>query len=573
MNWIETIPIRYRNKLIDDVSQLSVGNVFFDNPWDMECCFKTYRLHKGKIGKTPNGDPEWVFQYCRLEWLNKFTLLYKIIGDCSLLDKWNHIVSVFFANNDAVRNSAKKVPATRTFLRKCLDRCNKILKSEIYPTYRTLDTAIRNYTLVSSIITCPYLEKKYLSDNFRKRLISDSLFTYNNLREFDYTSNWGIIIVTSYLMTNLLLKNYNFDSDPAFKKLQIMLNNQVLDNGAHIESSNMYHNQILLYLLRLLYWSKEYNNPIPEFIAEYAMKMAEYTIRTAGPDKYQIQYGDSDHTSLETIIALSHTILNNKSSLPKIKDPDYILLNEFKYNISCDELKQEKYGDYIGYDGVIKACNENWTVFVYNTKFYSSHKHTDNGQIIIFYKNMPVTIDSGRYSYQANAGREYYKRAEAHNTVLIGEQTLLSDEYNRMVSNIKNTIKRDANQIIIEISFTTHIAEGLGTIKRIIELNSYSLKIEDYFYIEKSNHKIQETDINQYFIIAPENYVNRNGNTYIIKNRKYKISLFNDFKNTELESHFVSSNYNLKKQTIRIKSNDSIIAGQMTKKTTIFKIE
>ena len=73
----DRVVLLYWNKLQKDVAILNRGYIFFDNPWDMECCEEAYKLPGSTYNRTPNGDPEWVFQLSHLEWLTKIILLYQ----------------------------------------------------------------------------------------------------------------------------------------------------------------------------------------------------------------------------------------------------------------------------------------------------------------------------------------------------------------------------------------------------------------------------------------------------------------------------------------------------------------
>lgn len=101
---IKNINSAYYNSFVEklnkDVESLINGYYFFDNAWDMECCFTPYSLIKGAYNKSPNGDPEWIFQFCRLEWLTKYILLYRISLDEKLLTKWYEAVYAFFTCNN-----------------------------------------------------------------------------------------------------------------------------------------------------------------------------------------------------------------------------------------------------------------------------------------------------------------------------------------------------------------------------------------------------------------------------------------------------------------------------------------
>lgn len=551
-------------KLKKDVKQLIEGHYFFDNAWDMESCCTPYSLINGTYNKSPNGDPEWVFQFCRLEWLTKYILLYRMTSDEMLLTKWYETVSDFFTYNNSIKNSITLNTTKRlTLLERIIRRVNNVFIGGVYPTYRTLDTAIRNYSLLASIVSCKTLANKYQLSALYVRLRDDSLFTYNALREFDNTSNWGIIIVASYVICNILLVNDKCDYASALLKLHGMLKIQVSKGGAHIEASNMYHNQILLFLLRLIYWSDKYKFELPEFVREYAAIMSDYTIQMVGPDGYQLQYGDSDRTSLNTLIALSSTILNHNKVLPYIVDPDLVLLQEFDFAMSSNKeelcIKPIYYGD----DGTVKVSMGLFTLYVYNSEYHSSHKHADNGSFILYYKQIPVIIDSGRFTYQAKYGREYFKRAESHNTTVIGEQNIDSDEYCQQISDRQLSVQSEYGEVCIALSFNT----GQGNINRIFRLSEQCLHIEDYF-----NNVAIGTSVNQYIIIAPQCSLEVINQRYIIKNADFKVAFENDYITTIIHNCWISPYYNNKVMTHKIVSQDIVENACNLKKKSVLKI-
>ena len=149
----------YWKKLQHDVELLKARHFFFDNPWDMECCSEVYKLNKyHSFDKTPNGDPEWVFQFCRFEWLSKFILLYYKTNDASLLEIWNNFVFSFFEKNNYDDNGLLLIEQqSNSILNRILRRFKGCFITKKSPTYRTLDTAIRNYSLLINIESCPNL--------------------------------------------------------------------------------------------------------------------------------------------------------------------------------------------------------------------------------------------------------------------------------------------------------------------------------------------------------------------------------------------------------------------------------
>lgn len=93
------------------------GEYAFTNPWDMESCFTPYSLIKGKNNVAPNSDPEWVFQFNRLEWLQKVVLLHLIEGGEDLSLYWKLTVEKFYSKNQVPKKEALlyRIPILKKF--------------------------------------------------------------------------------------------------------------------------------------------------------------------------------------------------------------------------------------------------------------------------------------------------------------------------------------------------------------------------------------------------------------------------------------------------------------------------
>ena len=58
--------------------------------------------------------------------------------------------------------------------------------------------------------------------------------------------------------------------------LVAFLRNQIKEDGGHVENTSMYHINILICLLRLIYWSGVRNYTLEPEIIETAKKMSMY---------------------------------------------------------------------------------------------------------------------------------------------------------------------------------------------------------------------------------------------------------------------------------------------------------
>ena len=285
-----------------------------------------------------------------------------------------------------------------------------------------MDTAIRNYALT---IDALYLKWILPDDNDVKkietRINKDASFTIADFTEFDEYSNWGLIKMILYA-TYLIICGAN-DIDEYECCIMRLLNNQIRKDGGHIENSNMYHVQILICLLRLIYWAENNEVVISEEIKDKARKMALFTYRLCDPLGNQIMYGDSDYTSTNTVLFIASELLDFNYTLNHGEPDDYILFYEFPTLISKVKLKskkKEKKVQNIELDGGIWCFdNDDWCIRAFNESSKSGHKHADNGEIVVYYHSRPVIIDAGRCTYYEPQKRMYYRGPFSHNIAVI----------------------------------------------------------------------------------------------------------------------------------------------------------
>lgn len=557
-NYYKAEVYEFWNKLENDIRLFQNQKFFFDNPWDMERCSTAYKINKNIFNRTPNKDPEWVFQMSRFEWISKFILLYYKTNDSKLIDEWKKLVITFFNNNNHNKNGLINTQNNITLI----DRVKRKIKSYFfkptYPTYRTLDTAIRNYSLLINIIYCHKLNRDISNKQILSRILIDSQYTYNNLRKFDETSNWGIIIICSYLICNLIINTKHEDYSIIIEKLNIMLNKQILPNGAHIESSHMYHNQVLLFLLRLIFWAKKCQFTLPNNILDKTCKMAKYSRDFITPNGTQDLFGDSDNTSLSTLLAISDVILGYEKELPLIDKPDFILLHEFDFNFSLKKSPNATTESYTK-DGITRLSCGDYVVFIYNTQYYSNHKHSDNGSFTLYYKNQPIIIDSGRYTYHKPYWREYFKSCSSHSTIYIDGFNIKSDVYSKNITNIVNEITISEEDVQAYISYNVHKKWRLS--RRFI-LTSKGLEIHDEYFDVPCNI------VHQNIILHPDIKPISNSNLFI--NYKYKLEYETDYEVSKIAKTWISHHYNEKVKSYKIHMNGYLKNNR--KKITKIKI-
>ena len=409
---------------IEKTSQILTGvGISFTNDWDMESCRKPYRLMNEKGNISPNGDGEWVFQYARMEWLHSFVLAIAETDHSEYKEAYNRVVTNFLSMNNSRDDALASVPSS-TLLRKLYYLKKHITQffvdsKQTFPTYRTLDTAIRCYSLLIDSLYCKDL---VTMNTYRERITKDVHFAYNHLRKFDEKSNWGIIICSLVATNFLILEEYDEVSQPA-NRLVTFLKNQIKKDGGHIENALMYHTNILICLLRLIFWSSIRNYELEPYIIETAKKMSMYAFKVAGPDYMQIQYGDSDSTSIYTPLFIADKVLDLGLPLEKSQSIDYVLLMEFPDILgetSVGKIQNMEVNEVLD-AGVWVYKKAPFDIRVFNESNSGGHNHADNGEIVLYYQGIPIFIDGGRFTYDSYDKRVYYRGPLAHNVILIDD--------------------------------------------------------------------------------------------------------------------------------------------------------
>lgn len=413
---------KVRDIIIKEAQELVEGRVSFTNDWDMERCAISYQVNMKKHCLSPNGDGEWVYQLSRMEYLHKLIMAFLISQNKIYLQKYSQWVGSFFKCNTPQKNGLRN--EEKSLLKKIKNHIvMRLTKPENYrfPTYRTLDTAIRCYSLLVDQRLLQNCNDDYeFGFSYERRIIEDVMYTFSHLRKFDDTSNWGIIILSLGITCCLMLKRIELIKN-AESRLVTMLKLQILEDGGHIECATMYHTQIMLALIRLIHWSDVYNYPIDSRIRTYAEKMVRYSYALSDPYGYQVQYGDSDYTSLNTVFLIAKRIL----TIPEIKIHteifDVNLLLEFpdtvfEYSIGTDSPNT------VLLDSGVWAYNDaEYAIRAFNEVSNSAHKHADNGSIVLYYHDTPFLVDSGRFSYCATDKRKYFRGPKAHSIAVIDD--------------------------------------------------------------------------------------------------------------------------------------------------------
>ena len=97
-----------RERIVQEADEISLGQYKFNNSWDMESCTTPYRLVRNKTFYSPNGDPEWVYSFSRMEYLRKLIVAYYLTRDEKYLLMHKKNVTTFYSQNNKWKSRLQK---------------------------------------------------------------------------------------------------------------------------------------------------------------------------------------------------------------------------------------------------------------------------------------------------------------------------------------------------------------------------------------------------------------------------------------------------------------------------------
>jgi hypothetical protein len=221
----------------------------------------------------------------------------------------------------------------------------------------------------------------------QKHLIPDSHFDANN--------NHGMIDALGLLETTRVFP------DPAARSLALrrirdLVQRSVSGLGVHIEHSPAYHFAFLRWLDEILAYARDLSGVPPVFLAE--MESASRRMRTAG---YFLQ----DH----------------RGNLPGIGDTDSVSVGYYgrEYRIVRDDAVA-LYDSAAGF-AVFKGRRRDARYVVFRQPSHllmRYHAHSDALAVFVGWDGEVLLGDAGRYTYEVNPERRYFRSQLAHSTIL-----------------------------------------------------------------------------------------------------------------------------------------------------------
>jgi len=247
---------------------------------------------------------------------------------------------------------------------------------------------------------------KFLSQHsIRNKNIDDSLYA----QYYILMDNLEYHLLGNHLLENgfsLLFGAYYFQDQKLFDQAKEILfselHEQILSDGAHFELTPMYH-QIMLFRVLDCYNLMAHNNVFEDTKLQNLLK-----------EKAEIMLG-----WLENIMYQNGSVPHFNDSTENIAPAPQSLL-EYAKRLELRSSKVPMYES--GYRKCVTDCYE-LVIDAGNIgpDYIPGHAHSDTANFELHIDQLPVVIDTGISTYEANERRKLERSTKAHNTVEIDE--------------------------------------------------------------------------------------------------------------------------------------------------------
>lgn len=534
--------------LIDFSNLLLENKISFINKWDMEQCKKVYKIKNWK--KTPNRDPEWVYMLNRMDFLNKLIISYELTKNIEYINKyfeywdsWNDCIYKYMLFENEYHNN---VGISIKIKRKFLYSFKRIFKIPIVNPIRTLDTAIRCFSVTNDYLYLKKLEliKEKRSIDLKENILSQLEFIKKNHQSQHDKDNWGLIqnIYALYCLivfdkTDTELYKWNDN------KYKALFKQQILEDGSQLENTPLYHIQIFIAASHLLNIKRTKKIKISDFEILQFEKMAEYIYKLSDFQNNIVNLGDSDITNVSELMYIAYFILNDKKYLQRINSKlDICFLSRFTQgifefeNIFKYNNKEERF--FLENSKSIILKDSEKYLLVSNNENFTSHRHIDLGSFVYYVGNSPVFIDSGRYQYIYNKNRKYLKSQFAHNTLYMDNVSFakILDNWN-----FESYIEKVDINLLNKNIVATNIESKNIVYKRMFVMLDNGLLIVN---IIKNKMDCKKHEANRNYILNTDIEIKQNNDFCKLITNQKEIYIYTNAEIKKIKSSICSKSYN-----------------------------
>jgi hypothetical protein len=337
------------------------GKIQFSTDWHME---RTWQPEK--IGRridwdnSPNGDREWAHALARFSHLVELAIGYRVKGEEKYLETYNDHI--------------------RQFMEARLDGQSELWQNR-------LDAALRIFHLIKSydiIKNAPQMIPEFRAFVFGI-ILHEVEFLAEGLGS--KVGNWEFFIATSILTASLYLRSM-FDlsaqQDKAARRLEEIIESEILPDGNLIEQAPMYHGEVILTLLDYLAALKSAGQAYPEKILEALRTMLKNIVILSDPQGKIFQIGDSDAYNSGYLTNYAEAVLEEKIEYRRDSFVNFQSAGWGVADWGSDEGKRFR----LLFDASGKPpARRNW------------HSHADDLQFILHASDGPLFVDPGRFTY------------------------------------------------------------------------------------------------------------------------------------------------------------------------------
>lgn len=553
LNWPEDV-----SHILRVADEVCNQYFLFDLKWDME---RTYEpvIFKEEIiwDYMPADDPEFIWQFNRHRFFICLGQAYQITGDEKYSKAFVKLITSWITN-------CKRTPETQRSMWRILEVG---LRGEYW-------SKALQYFKDSEFLTEDVLELIYHS------LIEHADYIVEVYNPYRYISNWGVLEnhglfdIAMTLPENKQTKEY---AKIALKRLEILANVGIMNDGVQWEQSPMYHNEVLHCYLDVMILASRNNINIPKTIQNKVYKLAIANVAWKKPNHHQLMMGDSDDTDIRDIISKAAYVFKD----PVLKYVGYDILDfesiwDIGMNGLRDYIKIEKQEPHFTSVALEDSGNyymrSNWGEDSNLLHFHcgtlgAGHGHSDKLHIDLVIGGEDVLMDAGRYTYVSGEERFEFKDPMAHNTCTVDEKlfTICKDSWE--CSKLSQPVKqRFETGMQYEYVSGGHLGymdldNGVFVNRKIVHIKPEIYIIFDEFYTG-GEHTYQ-----QYFHFNENGEVSLQGNhvTYLGENIRSDLYFLSDGVKSEKRLSRISRHYNLAetntcvKNTIKGKGFTSLI--------------
>lgn len=483
---LEPVETAHVLRTADDVMK---HRFLFDMEWDMERTYEPVCFgEKIDWGYNPGDDPEFTWQFNRHRFLICLGQAYQLTGQEAYAACALDLMEQFMDSESDIEGKRQT-------------------------TWRILEIGIRAANWIKAI--CLIQESPLVTQDKLSR-IYDFLDRHARLIEgehypYCYAGNWGMLENHGLYLLGALMENENSAHyrQQALSVIETGLNMQILPDGMQLEQSPMYHHEVLICMLEVVFFAGLCGDAVPDAIVEQIHRMMRAAISLQKPTGHQLTMGDSDDMNPQGIYALAAYLFadpvykwaasdspgfdnlwlwgregyNRYKNIPSRK-PDWTNIQLYDSGHTILRSAWEKDADMLHFDGGLLG---------------TSHGHSDTLHVDLILNGKDVLIDPGRYTYVTKPERFAFKGTAAHNTIMVDGKDF--DEWNH--SWISRTVSAQSRQVLVQrqgSSFVSAGHTGYMTLDNPVWLNRKVIQVSDEIYILADEcYTSGEHDYTQFF--------------------------------------------------------------------------